>query len=325
MAPDRRQPGGLDPRRRTDRPRHSQNAPMTAASAWPPARTTFDAVDVLDSQMAYVVGGPATAPATLLFTHGNPTSSFLWRHVIADLVSTYRCIAVDLIGMGRSGKPDIAYVYADHARYLEAFAHRIGLRDAVLIGHDWGAVLGLDLMCRRPDVIAAAAVCEGHLHPFTSWEQMDHGSRDLFQPLRTPGIRERMVLEENFFIETVLPGGIEHSLSPDEWQAYRAPYPTPADRVPILQWIQQIPIGQDPPDVTRIVLRNQQTLLHGPGRRLLLHGMPGAVVGAAEVAWCRQESTGLDITCIGAGTHFLPEDQPEAIAREIRSWLAAPS
>lgn len=298
---------------------------MTTAPAWPPDGTTFQRVAVLDSEMAYVVGGPADAPATLLFTHGNPTSAFLWRHVIADLVATYRCVAVDLIGMGRSGKPDIGYGYADHARYLEAFVDRIGLRDAVLIGHDWGAVLGLHLMRRRPDVITAAAVCEGHLHPFTGWEQMDEGSRALFQPLRTPGTRERMVLEENFFIEVVLPGGITHPLSPQEWQAYRAPYPTPADRRPVLQWIQQIPIAQDPPDVTRIVLDNQHTLLHGPGPRLLLHGTPGAVVGAAEVAWCRQESTDLDIREVGAGTHFLPEDQPEAIAREVRSWLATRS
>ena len=111
----------------------------------------------------------------MLFLHGNPTSSFLWRRVLPGLTGSARCVAVDLIGMGQSGKPAIGYRFADHASYLEAFADQLGLRDVTVVGHDWGAVLGLDLLRHRPDVVGRIAVCEGHLHPFSRWEDMGQG------------------------------------------------------------------------------------------------------------------------------------------------------
>jgi haloalkane dehalogenase len=279
---------------------------------------TFDEVEVLGSRMAFVAGGSGR---TLLFLHGNPTSSFLWRGVLAGLVTGARCVAVDLIGMGRSGKPGIDYRFADHAVYLEAFVDRLALRDITVVGHDWGAVLGLDLLRARPDVVARIVVCEGHLHPFDSWADMDDASAALFSRLRAPRVGEQLVLEENLFVEHVLPAGMNRALTAAEWDVYRAPFRTARDRLPILRWIQQIPVGRDPADVDEIVRRNQSVLLHGDVPRLLLHGQPGAVVGATEVAWCRGKGDRLDIVDVGAGTHFLPEDQPVAIATAIRSWL----
>ncbi len=289
-------------------------------TTWPPQGTAFGSVDVLGSPMAFVAGGDGPS---VLFLHGNPTSSFLWRNVLAAMVPGARCVAVDLIGMGRSGKPPISYGFADHARYLEAFVDRLGLRDLTVVGHDWGAVLGLDLLRRRPDAVARIAVCEGHLHAFDGWDAMDPGSRSLFSRLRTPGVGERLVLEENLFVEQVLPGGMDHELTAAEWEAYRAPFGSPAERLPVLRWIQQIPVAGDPRDVEEVVRRNQDALLRGDVPRLLLYGEPGAVVGAAEVAWCRREGDGLDVVNVGPGTHFLPEDQPEAIARALLSWMAA--
>lgn len=286
---------------------------------WPLPGLRQGRVEVLGSALAYVRGG---AGPTLLFLHGNPTSSFLWRGVLACLTDAADCVAVDLIGMGRSGKPDLDYGFADHARYLEAFADQLGLRDITVVGHDWGAVLGLDLLRRRPDVVAGIAVCEGHLRPFADWRDMDSGSADLFSRLREPGTGERLVLEENFFVEQVLPAGMNRVLSPEERAVYREPFPGPDDRKPVLAWARQIPVAGDPPDVHEIVVANQTTLLRGPARRLLLHGTPGSVVPADVVAWCRARSTGLDIVNVGEGTHFLPEDQPAAIAGAIRSWLS---
>ena len=280
---------------------------------------SFGEVPVLGSRLAFVTGGRGD---TVLFVHGNPTSSFLWRRVLPGLTGSARCIAVDLIGMGRSGKPDIGYRFADHAAYLEAFADRLGLRDVTVVGHDWGAVLGLDLLRRRPDVVGRIAVCEGHLHAFDRFEDMGPGAGELFARLRTPGLGEQLVLRENFFIEQVLPGGMTRPLSAAEHDAYRAPFLAPRDRFPVLRWIQQIPVDGNPADVDAVVRRNQDVLLRGPAPRLLLHGEPGSVVGPAEVDWCRRESAGLQIVSVGAGTHFLPEDQPETFSRALAAWLA---
>lgn len=285
---------------------------------WPPPGMHADRAAVLDSSMAYVRGG--TGPV-LLFLHGNPTSSFLWRKVLAGLTDVADCVAVDLVGMGRSGKPDLDYGFADHARYLEAFADALGLRRVTVIGHDWGAVLGLHLLRRRPDIVGRIAVCEGHLRPFSGWSDMDPGSAGLFSQLRTPGIGERLVLEENFFVEQVLPAGMSHTLSSGEWAEYRAPFPEAADRKPVLRWVFQIPVGGDPPDVHEIVLANQETLLRNSVPRLLLYGTPGSVIDASVVSWCRARGTGLDVAHVGEGTHFLPEDQPSGIAEALRSWL----
>jgi haloalkane dehalogenase len=233
-------------------------------------------------------------------------------------------VAVDLIGMGRSGKPDTGYRFADHAAYLEAFADQLGLRGVTVVGHDWGAVLGLDLLRRRPDVVGRIAVCEGHLRPFGRFDDMGPGGGELFARLRTPGIGEQLVLQENFFIEQVLPGGMNRQLSAAEHDAYRAPFRTARDRLPVLRWIQQIPVGGDPADVDAVVRRNQDTLLRGGVPRLLLHGEPGSVIGPAEVEWCRRASAGLEIASVGAGTHFLPEDQPGAFSRALAAWLSRP-
>ena len=276
---------------------------------------------MLGSQLSYVEAGPAGAP-TLVLLHGNPTSSFLWRHVLPGLATTYRCLALDLIGMGHSDQPELDYRFADHARYLDGFVDALELHDVAVIGHDWGAVLGLDLLGRRPDVVARIAVCEGHLHSFAAWHDMDPGSRELFRSLRVSEVGEQLVQQDNVFIEQVLPAGMARTLTEPERAAYRAPFPTPQRRLPILRWAQQIPVAGQPAEVAAVIARNQQILLHGRVPRLLLYGVPGAVVGSAEVAWVSREGDGVQLVDLGPGTHFLPEDQPEAIMAALRSWLS---
>jgi len=301
---------------------------------WPPAGMTQRYIDVLDSVLAFVETEPAgtagigeAAPKdeplpVMLFLHGNPTSSFLWRHVPTELSGEVHAIAVDLIGMGRSGKPAGAYALADHRRYLDAFVDQRGLRDVVVVGHDWGAVLGLDLAVRRPEVVSSIAVCEGHLHPFARWTDMDEGSRGLFSRLRTAGIGQQLVINENFFVDVVLPAGMTHKLTREEWAEYRAPFTRVQDRWPILRWVQQIPIEGEPADVVETVLANQTVLLQAKIPRLLMYGEPGSVVGAAEIEWAKRKADGLTVAGVGAGTHFLPEDCAPAIARALRTWLA---
>lgn len=294
---------------------------------WPPAGMRMCVVAVRDSHLAYVAGGPADVRSggpALIFLHGNPTSSFLWRNVLAAMTGNHRCVAVDLIGMGRSGKPDIAYSYQEHVERLDDFLDAISPTSAVIVGHDWGGVLALQLARRRPDIVVGVAVCETHLRPWPAFDDMDAGTRLMFGPLRTPGDRERLILDENVFIESVLPSGMAHTLTEEEWNAYRAPYLRPADRLPILAWVQQIPIGGQPAAVHAAVLENQRMLLAGAIPRLLLYGEPGAVVDASTVEWCADAANQLlTVRPVGAGMHFLPEDRAGEIALELESWLRA--
>jgi haloalkane dehalogenase len=258
----------------------------------------------------------------VLFLHGNPTSSRLWRRVIPLLADTgRRCLAVDLIGMGRSGKPEIDYRLADHIRYLDALIDSLGLANLTLVGHDWGAVIALNYARRFPDRVAGVAFLEGHLHPIEHWADLDQGGREMFQRLRTPGVGEQLVIEENFFLEKVLPAGTLRTLTETEMQAYREPFLAPASRRPMLRWPREIPIEGTPADVVALVLANQAVITDPAMPTLLLYADPGAVIGPAEVDWCREHGRSLTMTNVGQGTHFLPEDCADQIAAGLRRWL----
>ncbi len=275
---------------------------------------------VLGNTMRYVEVGSGPP---VLFLHGNPTSSYLWRRVLGPVADLgYRCLALDLIGMGQSDRPALEYRLTDHITHVEGFLDAVGLARPVVVGHDWGAVIGLDLARRHPDRIRGVAVCEGHLHPIDSWADMDDGGRELFSTLRQPVVGERMVIDENFFVETVLPSGVARTLSADEMDSYRQPFLEPVARRPIWRWIQEIPIEGQPADVAAIVTANQDVLTDPRMPTLVLHGEPGAVIGHREVQWCRAHGRGMTIVGVGVGTHFLPEDQPAAIAGAIGRWLA---
>ena len=181
-------------------------------------------VEVLGTHLHHVEVGSGPV---VLFLHGNPTSSFLWRNVLGPVAATgRRCIALDLVGMGGSGKPRLDYRFADHARFLDAWLEAADVRPDVVVGHDWGAVLAIDLLTRRPDSLQGIVFLEGHLHPIASWDDMDAGARDLFGSLRTPGVGERMVFEDNVMVEAVLPAGVLRTLDVEEHDAYRRPFLT---------------------------------------------------------------------------------------------------
>ncbi|SDS38182.1 haloalkane dehalogenase [Friedmanniella luteola] len=279
-------------------------------------------VPVRGSTMAYREAG-AGRPVLLL--HGNPTSSFLWRHVLrraaAGEPGAGRWIAPDLIGMGSSGKPDLAYTFADHALFVDGFIEALGLTDLVLVGHDWGVALAVDRARRHP-VVRGLALMEGHLRPLPGWEAFDEGGRQLFQQLRAPGTGERMVLQENFFLDTLLLAALLRPLGPDELAVYRAPYPDPAARRPLLQWARAIPVAGEPDDVTRRLTAGAQHLATTSVPTLLLHGDPGVLVTADTVTWWRRHVPALTVADVGGPAgHFLPEDRPEAVADALLAWV----
>lgn len=213
---------------------------------------TLPRLSVLGSTIAYREAGSAEAPVTL-FLHGNPTSSYIWRNIIPHVAPVARCIAPDLIGFGQSGKPDIAYRFADHARYLDAFLEAAGLTSAYLVAQDWGTALAFHLAARRPDFVRGLAFME-FIRPMPTWEDFHQSpaARETFRKFRTPGEGEKLILEHNAFIERVLPGSVIRELSEEEMAAYRAPFPTPQSRRPIWRLPNELPItGRPPPTLSR--------------------------------------------------------------------------
>jgi haloalkane dehalogenase len=275
---------------------------------------------ILDSHIAYTDTGRDSQ--AVVFLHGNPTSSYLWRNVIPHVADQARCLAPDLIGMGASGKPDIAYRFADHARYLDAWLDALDLGDVVLVGHDWGGALGLDWATRHPGRVRGVVLVETFVRPLSWAADYQEPVEGFFRSLRTPEVGEKMALEDNWFIETAL-RATTRDLAEDDLAVYRAPYPTRASRRPLLQWPREIPIDGEPADVRDRFLAYGRWLADTPDvPKLLLVTEPGSLVSPAIVAWCRQHVAGLEVKSVGPAGHHAPEDQPDAIGQAVARWLA---
>ncbi|MEF8793820.1 haloalkane dehalogenase [Thiohalorhabdus sp.] len=273
-------------------------------------------VEIDGARMHYVDEGEGPV---ILFLHGNPTWSYLWRNILPWLTPHARCIAPDLIGMGRSDKPDIAYRFGDHARYLEAFIEALGLSQITLVGHDWGSALGLDWARRNPAKVQGIALMEAILFP-SPWSEFPAEFRLGFRLMRTPGLGWVMLSLMNGFVEQVLPAAVVRDLAQTEMAHYRDPYPTVRSRRPTRQWPLEIPIEGRPEDVHEIVAANNSYLQQTSIPKLLLYAHPGGLVRAPTVAWCRDHLTDLQVRDVGEGIHFLQEDKPHAIGHALRDW-----
>jgi len=277
-------------------------------------------VAVLDSTMSYVEAG--AAGPTVLFLHGNPTSAFIWRNIIPHVALFGRCIAPDLIGYGQSGKPDIDYRFFDHVRYLDAFIEALDIKDLVIVAQDWGTALAFHFAARRPQRVLGLVFME-FIRPFERWEDFHQRpqARELFKALRTPGAGEKLVLEDNIFVEKVLPASVLRTLSEEEMAAYRVPFPTPQSRKPVLRLPRELPIEGQPADVVAISEHDHRALRLSTYPKLLFAGDPGALI-APQAA--REFAAGLK-NCrfinLGPGAHYLQEDHANAIGGTIAGWL----
>ena len=284
-------------------------------------------VRVHDSQMAYVDTGRGADPGVtaarshvVVFLHGNPTSSFLWRHVIPRVEGTARCLAPDLVGMGQSGHaPAGGYRFVDHARYLDAWFDAVGLdRDVTLVVHDWGSALGFDWARRHPDRVTGLVYMEAIVRPLT-WAEWPENARKIFQGMRSPA-GEDLVLQKNVFVERILPASVLRPMREDEMAVYRAPYREPGEsRRPVLQWPREIPIDGEPPDVVAIVDAYSGWLAQSGVPKLFINADPGSILVGAQREFCRTWPNQDEVTV--KGLHFIQEDSPAEIGDAIRAFL----
>lgn len=285
--------------------------PISAADAYERHRIAF-----LETEISYVDTG---AGEPVVFLHGNPTSSYLWRNVIPHVEGLGRCLAPDLVGMGDSGAaPDGSYRFVDHARYLDAWFEALGLTNVTLVVHDWGSALGFYWAYRHPERVRGIAYMEAVVRPLT-WEEWRDESRRIFQDLRSEA-GEEMVLEKNLFIEGILPSAVLRDLTEEEMNVYRRPYLEPGEsRRPTLTWPRELPINGEPEDVVSIVDDYSKWLAQSDVPKLFVNAEPGAILTGSQREFCRTWPNQEEVTV--RGVHFVQEDSPHEIGEAVATFV----
>ena len=278
-------------------------------------------VAVEDSEIAYV--DTAEGTATAVFLHGNPTSSYLWRNVIAEVLGTARCLAPDLIGMGESGPSTSGYRFVDHRRYLDAwFAQVVGDRPVFVVVHDWGSALGFDWARRNPSQVKGIVYMEAIVQSIASWDTWPEAAQKIFQAIRSPA-GEEIILEKNVFVERILPASILRQITEAELGHYRKPFEEPGEsRRPTLTWPREIPIAGDPPDVTEIVDKYSKWLAQSDALpKLFVNAEPGSILIRERRQFCRTWPNQTEVTV--KGLHFIQEDAPAEIGQAVANFVDA--
>jgi haloalkane dehalogenase len=275
--------------------------------------------EVLGSKMHYVDEG--TGP-TFLLLHGNPTSVYLWRNIIPHLKKHGRVVAVDLIGMGKSDKPDIDYRYATHRRYLEGFIDKLNLTDITLVIHDWGSGLGFAYAAKHESNVRGIAFMEAMTRPL-KWADLPFMERDMMNKVRDKRDGYKMIVIDNFFIDSVMQLMTGRDLTDEEMAYYRAPYHTKASRKPVRVWPQEVPFDGKPAASFRVIDGYARWIETTELPKLLLWAKPGVLIKEADVTKIEARMKNLTTVYIGPGRHFVQESQPTKIAKAIASWFVA--
>ena len=275
-------------------------------------------VDVLGSKMHYIDEGEGRP---ILFIHGNPASSYLWRNIIPHALPHGRCIAVDLIGMGRSDHPDIAYTYDDQSRYLAAFIEALGLdEDLTLVIHDWGSMLGFRWASENPDRIRAVAFMEAVVRPL-SYADLPGSLKIGMRVMRNPLFNWLLIGVGNVLLNQLLPDLTHREMSPEVLAQYRAAFPTVASRRAVRRFPREVPFDGHPANNYATVTGYIDWIARTDVPMLLLHGDDGVTIKAAEVGWLRENVSRLEVVDLGHGKHFLQETHPARIGAALSGWL----
>jgi len=299
-------------------------------------------VEVMGSKMHYVdTGGPGDP---VLMIHGQPTWSYLWRNVIPHVEDNgkgkkRRVIALDLIGFGKSDRPDIEYLSTDHAKYLEGFIEALALNNITLVIHDWGSILGFNYAATHPDRIKAIAFMEAAIFtppaevPFTpikaklSGPKSDpmEGFANILRQIKTPGVGEKMILEDNFFLEQLVLPGFDDLLTDDEKSAYLEPFTKGKNRRPMLQFPRDVPFTDGTPAYTANMMHNYNRYLQTQENlpKLLLHLSEGFLINRWDAHWIKTNMPDVTAYNMGPGGHFMQEYNPVGIGTAISLWMDA--
>lgn len=276
-------------------------------------------LDVEGYQMHYIEEGIGEP---ILFLHGNPTSSYLWRNIIPYLTPYARCIAPDLIGMGKSDKPDLDYRFLTHYRFLSAFIEKMDLRNITLVVHDWGSGLGFHYASLNEQNIKGIAFMEALFQP-SKWEDFPNDFKAGFQMMRTPVLGWFLISVLNIFVKQILPSAISRKLTKEEKKYYEEPFPNVESRKAVRQWPCEIPINGEPKDVHRIVENYFMWLQKTQLPKLFFYAKPGGIISQEKADWIQKNIPSTKSIFIGDGIHYLQEDNPHLIGEELQKWYTS--
>lgn len=296
----------------------------SATTSPSPARPEFGAgatsntVDVLGSALHYVESGSGDP---IVFLHGNPTSSYLWRGVFSRLQGKGRLLALDLIGFGESGKPDIEYSLEDHQRFVDAWFDALDLRNVTLVAQDYGAAFGITWARTHPDRVAGLVIAEPVLRPIRS-DDLPAEFVALRAEVLKPGVGEQIILEENRFVTGLLPGAVLNGLTDDDLAVYTAPFPTPESRRPVLVFPRALPVDAEPQTTVDFLAANEDWLRTSTIPKALYTFEPGFLLTPEIVDWVRDNVANIQIRALGAGGHYVQEDSPAEIAEAVAAFVS---
>lgn len=259
--------------------------------------------------------------APLLFIHGIPTSSYLWRNIIPELSDIAHCIAPDLVGMGKSDKPDIDYRVFDHIDYMEAFIEALDLKDITLVLHGWGSVIGFEYARRHPEKIKGLVFYEAHIRPVTEWNMLSLPVQQFAALLTRPGASYRAVVKQNYLVDKLMPKAMMKRLTAEEMAVYQAPFLDPESRKPLWQYVQDLPLGKGPDDVIELIGNYSKWLQETDIPKLMIYAIPGFVTTVDTVAWAREHLHNMKLVGIDDAMHFAQESVPEIFSDILRNWL----
>jgi len=278
-------------------------------------------VDINGSKMHFAAGGSGDP---ILFLHGQPTWSYLWRNIMPELEKKGQVIALDLIGYGKSDKPDIGYEMTDHIAYVEGFIEKLGLKNITLVIHDWGSFFGFHYAMNNPDNVKGIAFMESMLLPIPSYDAFDPDTKQFFVSLRSSQeAAEEMMIEKHMFVEGVLPALIKRKLTDDEHNAYREPWINPADRKILTKFPQNLVIGGEPKPIHDMQMAYMGKIQNSEMPKLMIEVTPGLLIQEELATWAKDNIPNLTAVHVGEGLHYVQEDEPRAIGKAISEWMSA--
>jgi len=274
-------------------------------------------VEVNGSHVHYLETGEGDP---IVFIHGMPTSSYLWRNILPALSPHANCIAVDLIGMGKSAKPDINYTVFDHVHYFEGFISELGLKNITLVMHGWGSVIGFEYAKRHAANISSVAFFESHIRPITDWDMLSLPVQQFASLLTRPDAAYRAIVQQNYLIKKLLPSGVVTKLPELVLEEYERPYLDPQSRKVLWQYVQDLPLGKERTEVVDLIEGYSQWLQQTDIPKLMLYAVPGFITTIDTVSWAKDHFSNLTLDALEDVMHFVQESEPDLFSEKLLHW-----